>query len=76
RGSFPTDDAAMKLIYLAIRSFEKDGRNVREGFARKPPDHALRPSRNLHHLDGRDPSSATVVVVLPTPPLRLIVEKT
>ena len=33
RGSFPTDDAAMKLIYLAIRSFEKDGRNVREWFA-------------------------------------------
>lgn len=33
RGSFPTDDAATKLIYLAIRSFEKDGRNVREWFA-------------------------------------------
>ena len=26
RGSFPTDDAATKLIYLAIRSFEKTGR--------------------------------------------------
>lgn len=23
RGSFPTDDAATKLIYLAIRNFEK-----------------------------------------------------
>ena len=33
RGSFPTDDAATKLIYLAIRNFEKDGRNVREWFA-------------------------------------------
>ncbi len=33
RGSFPTDDAATKLIYLAIRKFEKDGRNVREWFA-------------------------------------------
>jgi transposase-like protein len=33
RGSFPTDDAATKLIYLAIRSFEKNGRNVREWFA-------------------------------------------
>ena len=33
RGSFPTDEAATKLIYLAIRSFEKDGRNVREWFA-------------------------------------------
>ena len=33
RGSFPTDEAATKLIYLAIRSFEKDGRTVREWFA-------------------------------------------
>ena len=30
RGSFPTDDAATKLIYLAIRSFEKAGRCVRQ----------------------------------------------
>ncbi|WVX50940.1 IS256 family transposase ISPye43 [Roseobacter fucihabitans] len=30
RGSFPTDDAAPKLIYLAIRSFEKAGRCVRQ----------------------------------------------
>ena len=29
----PTDEAATKLIYLAIRKFEKDGRNVREWFA-------------------------------------------
>ena len=28
RGSFPTDDAAIKLIYLAIRNFEKKGRSV------------------------------------------------
>lgn len=33
RGSFPTDEAAAKLIYLAIRNFEKEGRNVREWFA-------------------------------------------
>ena len=33
RGSFPTEEAATKLIYLAIRSFEKGGRNVREWFA-------------------------------------------
>ena len=33
RGSFPTDEAATKLIYLAIRKFEKDGRNVRDWFA-------------------------------------------
>jgi transposase-like protein len=33
RGSFPTDDAATTLIYLAIRNSEKDGRNVREWFA-------------------------------------------
>jgi transposase-like protein len=33
RGSFPTEKAATKLIYLAIRNFEKGGRNVREWFA-------------------------------------------
>ncbi|MFG6519453.1 transposase [Sulfitobacter sp. 1A13496] len=33
RGSFPTEDAATKLTYLAIRNFEKGGRNVREWFA-------------------------------------------
>ena len=33
RGSFPTDEAATRLIYLAIRNFERDGRNVREWFA-------------------------------------------
>jgi len=33
RGSFPTEQAATKLIYLAIRNFEKGGRNVREWFA-------------------------------------------
>ncbi|WP_414087792.1 hypothetical protein [Paracoccus pantotrophus] len=33
RGSFPTDEAAAKLIHLAIRNFEKDGGNVREWFA-------------------------------------------
>ena len=30
RGSFPTEDAAMKLIYLAIRRFESKGNKVRE----------------------------------------------
>ena len=30
RGSFPTDGAAMKLIYLAIRNFEKKGSAVKE----------------------------------------------
>ena len=33
QGSFPTDDAAMKLIYLAIRNFEKKGSTVREWVA-------------------------------------------
>jgi len=33
RGAFPTDEAATRLIYLAIRNFETDGRNVREWFA-------------------------------------------
>jgi putative transposase len=33
RVSFPTDEAATKLIYLAIRSFEKAGRCVSEWVA-------------------------------------------
>jgi transposase-like protein len=33
RGSVPTDEAATKLIDLAIRNFEKGGRNVREWYA-------------------------------------------
>ncbi|WP_028957536.1 transposase [Sulfitobacter sp. 20_GPM-1509m] len=33
RGLFPTEDAATKLIYLAIRNFEKGVRNVRERVA-------------------------------------------
>ena len=33
RGSFPNDGAATKLIYLAIRRFEKSGRCVREWVA-------------------------------------------
>jgi transposase-like protein len=33
RGSFPTEDAALKLVYLAIRNFEKKGRAVREWVA-------------------------------------------
>ena len=33
RGSFPPEEAATKLIYLAIRNFEKGGRNVQEWFA-------------------------------------------
>jgi transposase-like protein len=32
-GSFPTDEPATKLIYFAIRNFEKDGQKVREWFA-------------------------------------------
>jgi len=28
RGSFPTEDAATKLIYLAIHNFEKGGRKA------------------------------------------------
>ncbi len=32
-GSFPTEEAATKLIYLAIRNFQNGGRNVREWFA-------------------------------------------
>ena len=31
-GSFPTEEAATTLIYLAIRNFEKGGRNVSQWF--------------------------------------------
>ena len=33
RGSFPTEEAATKLIYQAIRNFEKGGGKVREWIA-------------------------------------------
>ncbi|GBQ38468.1 transposase [Acidocella aminolytica 101 = DSM 11237] len=33
KGAFPTEDAATKLIFLAIRNFEKGGRTVREWVA-------------------------------------------
>ena len=33
KGSFPTEEAATKLIFLAIRYFEKGGRAVREWVA-------------------------------------------
>ncbi len=45
RGSFPTDDAATKLIYLAIRSFEKTGRCVREWVAARNQFAILYPER-------------------------------
>ena len=45
RGSFPTDDAATKLIYLAIRNFEKDGRCVREWVAARNQFAILYPER-------------------------------
>jgi len=32
RGSFPIEEAAEKLIYLAIRNFEGGGRKVSEWF--------------------------------------------
>lgn len=45
RGSFPTDDAAKKLIYLAIRKFEKTGRSVRDGVAARNQFAILYPER-------------------------------
>ena len=45
RGSFPTDDAAPKLIYLAIRSFEKAGRCVREWVAARNQFAIIYPER-------------------------------
>ena len=45
RGSFPTDDAATKLIYLAIRNFEKNGNAVREWVAARNQFAILYPER-------------------------------
>jgi transposase-like protein len=45
RGSFPTDDAATKLIYLAIRKFEKTGRCVRGWVAARNQFAILYPER-------------------------------
>jgi putative transposase len=45
RGSFPTDDAAKKLIYLAIRNYEKAGRCVREWVAARNQFAILYPER-------------------------------
>ena len=45
RGSFPTDAAATKLIYLAIRNFEKAGRCVREWVAARNQFAVLYPER-------------------------------
>jgi transposase-like protein len=45
RGSFPTDEAATKLIYLAIRNFEKKGRVVREWVAARNQFAILYPER-------------------------------
>ncbi len=45
RGSFPTDDAATKLIYLAIGSFEKTGRAVRQWVAARNQCAILYPER-------------------------------
>ena len=55
RGSFPTDEAATKLIYLAIRKFEKDGRNVREWFAPAFCVHIFLAAIGIHFYgnDGR-----------------------
>ena len=44
-GSFPTDDAATKLIYLAIRNFESKGRCVREWVAARNQFAILYPER-------------------------------
>ena len=45
RGSFPTDDAAMKLIYLAIRNFERKGSAVQEWVAARNQFAILYPER-------------------------------
>ena len=45
RGSFPTDDAAMKLIYLAIRNFERKGSVVQEWVAARNQFAILYPER-------------------------------
>ncbi|KPQ05525.1 MAG: transposase [Rhodobacteraceae bacterium HLUCCA12] len=56
RGSFPTDEAATKLIYLTIRKLEKDGRNVQEWFAARSPFAKMSPSAStLEYLKPHGP---------------------
>ena len=45
RGSFPIDDAATKLIYLAISNFEKPGGTVREWIAARNQFAIVSPER-------------------------------
>ena len=45
RDSVPTDDAATKLTYLAIRSFDQTGRTVREWIAARNQLVILYPER-------------------------------
>lgn len=45
RGRFPTDDATTRPIHLAIRSFEKAGRCVREWIAARNQFAILYPER-------------------------------
>lgn len=52
RGSFPTDDAATKLIYLATRSFEKTGKAVREWVAARNQFAILYPERFKNDLSN------------------------
>ncbi|MGV8989317.1 MAG: hypothetical protein ACOH2H_24070 [Cypionkella sp.] len=41
RGSFPTEEAARKLIRLAIRNFETGGRSISEWFVPRRPFAAI-----------------------------------
>ena len=59
RGSFPTDDATTKLIYLAIRSFEKTGRCVREWVAAR--NHSLSYTQNGSINDPSKPHGLNII---------------
>ena len=55
------DEWATQHRYMQVEAFSRDRRRRASipfsAFPRKPPDHDLRPSRNSHHLDGRDPKA-------------------
>jgi hypothetical protein len=56
-----TDEWASRHRHMQVEAFPKiDTAEVDTipGMTTEPPDHALRPSRNLHQPDGRDPAGA------------------
>ena len=47
--------ASRYMMLEAFAQIDKEEMTPFSASQRKPPDHALRPSGKLHHLDGHDP---------------------